>query len=145
MTRAYDARRGRAKRSIGTEGFPDNCQQRFILTAPDFRAVANPKQTSIATHPTQQTSLKFPSGLDRHLLLVAAVKPKNPRYFEVDLRQDVLDKLTAYSAKNFKTLAIEDFNQSGMPALHTRKTRAIVRSGFYEFRQQWKYKVKLYT
>ncbi|MEG4106474.1 hypothetical protein [Microcoleus sp. S13_C5] len=106
MTRAYDARHGRAKRSIGTEGFPDNCQQRFILTAPDFRAVANPKKTSIATHPTQQTSLKFPSGLDRHLLLVAAVKPENPRYFEVDLRQDVLDKLMAYSAKNFKTLAI---------------------------------------
>ncbi|MEG5062564.1 hypothetical protein QUB33_02960 [Microcoleus sp. B3-A4] len=145
MTRACDARRGRAKRSIGTEGFPDNCQQRFILTAPDFRAVANPKKTSIATHPTQQTSLKFPSGLDRHLLLVAAVKPENPRYFEVDLRQDVLDKLTAYSAKNFKTLAIEDLNQSGMPALHTRRTRAIVRCGFYEFRQQWEYKVKLYT
>ncbi|MBD1810316.1 hypothetical protein NDA07_09975 [Microcoleus vaginatus DQ-U2] len=145
MTRAYDARRGRAKRSIGTEGFPDNCQQRFILTAPDFRAVANPKKTSIATHPTQQTSLKFPSGLDRHLLLVAAVKPENPRYFEVELRQDVLDKLTAYSAKNFKTLAIEDLNQSGMPALHTRRTRAIVRCGFYEFRQQWEYKVKLYT
>ncbi|MEG5039256.1 hypothetical protein NDI43_21040 [Microcoleus vaginatus GB2-A3] len=136
MTRAYDARRGRAKRSIGTEGFPDNCQQRFILTAPDFRAVANPKKTSIATHPTQQTSLKFPSGIDRHLLLVAAVKPENPRYFEVDLRQDVLDKLTAYSAKNFKTLAIEDLNQSGMPALHTRRTRAIVRCGFYEFRQR---------
>ncbi|MEG4581661.1 hypothetical protein QUA71_18905 [Microcoleus sp. MON1_C5] len=145
MTRAYDARRGRAKRSIGTEGFPDNCQQRFILTAPDFRAVANPKKTSIATHPTQQTSLKFPSGIDRHLLLVAAVKPENPRYFEVDLRQEVLDKLTAYSAKNFKTLAIEDLNQSGMPALHTRRTRAIVRRGFYEFRQQWEYKVKLYT
>ncbi|MEG5033839.1 hypothetical protein [Microcoleus sp. AT3-D2] len=44
MTRAYDARRGRAKRSIGTEGFADNCQQKFILTAPDFRAVANPKK-----------------------------------------------------------------------------------------------------
>ncbi|MEG4278292.1 hypothetical protein QUA62_12550 [Microcoleus sp. MON1_C1] len=145
MTRAYDARRGRAKRSIGTEGFPDNCQQRFILTAPDFRAVANPKKTSIATHPTQQTSLKFPSGIDRHLLLVAAVKPENPRYFEVDLRQEVLDKLTAYSATNFKTLAIEDMNQSGMPALHTRRTRAIMRCGFYEFRQQWEYKVKLYT
>ncbi|MEG3919195.1 hypothetical protein [Microcoleus sp. POL10_C6] len=43
MTGAYDDRRGRAKRSIGTEGFPDNCQKRFILTAPDFRAVANPK------------------------------------------------------------------------------------------------------
>ncbi|MEG4234804.1 hypothetical protein QUA40_22280 [Microcoleus sp. Pol11C3] len=139
MTRAYDASRGRAKRLIGTEGFPDNCQQRFILTAPDFRAVANPKKTSIATHPIQQTSLKFPSGLDWHLLLVAAVKPENPRYFEVDLRQDVLDKLTAYSAKNFKTLAIEDLNQSGMPALHTRRTRAIVRCGFYEFRQQWEY------
>ena len=83
-------------------------------------AVANPKKTSIATHPTQQTSLKFPSGIDRHLLLVAAVKPENPRYFEVDLRKDVLDKLTAYSAKNFKTLAIEDLNQSGMPALHAR-------------------------
>ncbi|MEG4853370.1 hypothetical protein QUB10_21090 [Microcoleus sp. B5-D4] len=54
------------------------------------------------------------------MLLVAAVKPENPRYFEVDLRQDVLEKLTAYSAKNFKTLAIEDLNQSGMPALHTR-------------------------
>ncbi|MEG4067639.1 hypothetical protein QUA42_09825 [Microcoleus sp. Pol11C2] len=136
MTRAYDARRGRAKRSIGTEGFPDNCQQRFILTAPDFRAVANPKKTLIATHPTQQTSLKVPSGLDRHLLLVAAVKPENPRYFEVDLRQDVLEKLTAYSAKNFKTLAIEDLNQSGMPALHTRRTPAIVQCGFYEFRQR---------
>ncbi|MEG4856968.1 hypothetical protein QUB75_04335 [Microcoleus sp. K1-B6] len=136
MTRAYDASRGRAKMSIGTEGFPDNCQQRFILTAPDFRAVANPKKTSIATPPTQQTSLKFPSGLDRHLLLVAAVKPENPRYFEVDLRQDVLEKLTAYSAKNFKTLAIEDLNQSGMPALHTRRTRAIVQGGFYEFRQR---------
>jgi hypothetical protein len=145
MTRAYDASRGRAKRSIGTEGFPDNCQQRFILTAPDFRAVANPKKTSIATHPTQQTSLKFPSGIDRHLLLVAAVKPENPRYFEVDLRQEVLDKLTAYSATNFKTLAIEDLNQSGMPALHTRRTRAIVRCGFYKFRQPWEYKVKLYT
>ncbi len=145
MTRAYDASRGRAKRSIGTEGFPDNCQQRFILTAPDFRAVANPKKTSIATHPTQQTSLKFPSSLDRHLLLVAAVKPENPRYFEVDLRQEVLDKLTAYSATNFKTLAIEDLNQSGMPALHTRRTRAIVRCGFYKFRQPWEYKVKLYT
>ncbi|MEG5102218.1 MULTISPECIES: hypothetical protein [unclassified Microcoleus] len=67
--------------------------------------MANPKKTSIATHPTQQTSLKFPSGIDRHLLLVAAVKPENPWYFEVDLRQDVLEKLTAYSAKNFKTLA----------------------------------------
>lgn len=139
MTRAYDARRRRAKRSIGTEGFPDNFQHRFILTAPNFRAVANPKKTSIATHPTQQTSLKFPSGIDRHLLLVAAVKPENPRYFEVDLRQDVLDKLTAYSAKNFKTLAIEGLNQSGMPALHPRRTRAIVRCGFYEFRQQWEY------
>jgi hypothetical protein len=139
MTRAYDARCRRAKRSIGTEGFPDNCQQRFILTAPDFRAVANPKKTSIATHPTQQTSLKFPSGIDRHLLLAAAVKPENPRYFEVNLRQDVLDKLTAYSAKNFKTLAIEDLNQSGMPALHTRRTSAIVRYGFYEFKQQWEY------
>lgn len=130
MTRAYDARRGRAKRSIGSEGFPDNCQQRFILTAPDFRAVANPKKTSIATHPTQETSLKFPSGLDRHLLLVAAVKPENLRYFEVDLRKDVLDKLTAYSAKNFKTLALEDLNQSGMPAFDTRRARAIVGNGF---------------
>src|SRR6476469_6375667 len=111
MTRAYDARHGRAKRSIGTEGFPDNCQQRFILTAPDFRDVANPQKTSIATHPTQLTSLKFPSGIDRHLLLVAAVKPENPWYFEVDPRKDVLDKLTADSAKNFKTLAIEDLNQ----------------------------------
>jgi hypothetical protein len=120
MTRAYDARRLRAKKSIGSEGFPDNCQQRFILTAPDFRAVANPKKSSIATHPTQQTSLKFPSGIDRHLLLVAGVKPQNPWYFEVDLRKDVLDKLTAYSAKNFKTLALEDLNQSGRPALHTR-------------------------
>src|SRR4028118_2256674 len=128
MTRAYDARRGRAKRSIGSKGFPDNCQQRFILKASDFRAVANPKKTSIATHPTQQTTLKFPSGIDRHLL-VAAVKPENPRYFEVDLRKDVLDKLTAYSAKNFKTLAIEDLNQSGMPALHTRRARAIVGNG----------------
>lgn len=107
--------------------------------------MANPKKTSIATHPTQQTTLKFPSGIDRHLLLVAAVKPENPRYFEVDLRKDVLDKLTAYSAKNFKTLAIEDLNQSGMPALHTRRARAIVGNGFYEFRQQWEYKVKLYT
>ncbi|MEG4090581.1 hypothetical protein [Microcoleus sp. Pol12B4] len=73
------------------------------------------------------------------MLLVAAVKPENPRYFEVALRQDVLDKLTAYSAKNFKTLAIKGLNQSGMPALHTRRTRAIVRYGFYEFRQQWEY------
>ncbi|MEG4010099.1 hypothetical protein QUA41_26680 [Microcoleus sp. Pol11C1] len=73
------------------------------------------------------------------MVLVAAVKPENPRYFEVDLRQDVLDKRTAYSAKNFKTLAIEDLNQSGMPALHTRRTRAVVRYGFYEFRQQWEY------
>ncbi|MEG4202389.1 hypothetical protein QUA20_00415 [Microcoleus sp. Pol7_A1] len=145
MTRAYDASRGRAKRSIGSEGFPDNCQQRFILTAPDFRAGPKPKKTLSATHPTQQTSLKFPSGIDRHLLLVAAVKPENPRYFEVDLRKDALDKLTAYSAKNFKTLAAEDLKQSGMPALHSRSARAIVRCGFYEFRQQWEYKVKLYT
>ncbi|MEG4515144.1 MULTISPECIES: hypothetical protein [unclassified Microcoleus] len=80
------------------------------------------------------------------MLLVAAVKPENPRYFEVALRQDVLDKLTAYSAKNFKTLAIEDLNQSGMPALHTRRTRAIVRYGFYEFKQRrGNTKVKLYT
>jgi hypothetical protein len=64
------------------------------------------------------------------LLLVAAVKPENPWYFEVDPRKDVLDKLTADSAKNFKTLAIEDLNQSGMPALHTRRVRAIVRGGF---------------
>ncbi|MEG3957838.1 hypothetical protein [Microcoleus sp. herbarium2] len=121
MTRAYDASLRRAKRSIGSEGYPDNCQQRFILTAPNFRAVANPKKSSLATHPTQQTSLKFPSsGIDRHLLLVAAVKPENPWYFEVDLRKDVLDKLTADEAKNFKTLALEDLNQSGMPALHTR-------------------------
>jgi hypothetical protein len=120
MTRAYDAGRLRAKKSIGSEGFPDNCQQRFILTAPDFRAVANPKKSSMATHPTQQTSLKFPSGIERHLLLVAAVKPQNPWYFEVDLRKDVLDKLTADEAKNFKTLALEDLNQSGRPALHTR-------------------------
>jgi hypothetical protein len=120
MTRAYDASLRRAKRSIGSEGFPDNCQQRLILTAPDFRAVANPKKSSIATHPTQQTSLKFPSGIDGHLLLVAAVKPQNPWYFEVDLRKDVLDKLTADEAKNFKTLALEDLNQSGRPALHTR-------------------------
>jgi hypothetical protein len=119
MTRAYDARCWRAKKSIGSEGFPDNCQQRFILTAPDFRAVANPKKSSIATHPTQQTSLKFPSGIERHLLLVAAVKPQNPWYFEVDLGKDVLDKLTADEAKNFKTLALEELNQSGRPALHT--------------------------
>jgi hypothetical protein len=31
-----------------------------------------------------------------------------------------LDKLTANEAKNFKTLALEDLNQSGRPALHTR-------------------------
>jgi len=79
------------------------------------------------------------------LLLVAAVKPQNPWYFEVDLRKDVLDKLTAYSAKNFKTVALEDLNQSGRAALHTRRSRAIVLRGFYEFRQQWEYKVKLYT
>ena len=136
MTRAYDASLRRAKRSIGSEGFPDNCQQRFILTAPDFRAVANPKKSSIATYPTQLPSLKFPSGIDRHLLLVAAVKPQNPWYFEVDLRKDVLDKLTADEAKNFKTLALEDLNQSGRPALHTRRSRAIVLRGFYEFRQR---------
>ncbi|MEG4496429.1 hypothetical protein QUB05_25945 [Microcoleus sp. F10-C6] len=33
--------------------------------------------------------------------------------------KDVLYKLTAYSAKNFKTLALEDFSLSGMPALPT--------------------------
>ncbi|MEG3925812.1 hypothetical protein [Microcoleus sp. D3_18a_C4] len=97
--------------------------------------MANPKKTSIATHPTQQTSLKFPSGIDRHLLLVAAVKPENPRYFEVDLRQDVLDKLTYILSQKLQNFGIEGLNPSGMPALHTRRTRASVRCGFYEFRQ----------
>jgi hypothetical protein len=112
---------GKQKDRSAVASFPENCQQRFILTAPDFRAVANPKKTSIATHPTQQTSLKLPSGIDRLFrLLVAAVKPENPGYFEVFTSQDVWPQVTAYSAKNFKTLAIEDLNQSSMPALHMK-------------------------
>ncbi|MEG3840569.1 hypothetical protein [Microcoleus sp. herbarium14] len=72
-----------------------------------------PKNTSLATHPTQQTSLKFPSGIDRLLwLLVAAAKPENPGYFEVDLHSPCValplegilsQKLPAQEGRSSKT------------------------------------------
>lgn len=59
------------------------------------------------------------------------------------IRQNFLNKLTTYLAKNFQVVCIEDLNVSGMLKFG-KLAGAVAMLGFYEFRRQLDYKCKLY-
>lgn len=60
------------------------------------------------------------------------------------MRRDFLNKLTAYLAKTFQVICIEDLNVSGMLKFG-KLAGAVSLLRFYEFRRQLEYKCKLYT
>lgn len=59
-----------------------------------------------------------------------------------NIRQDALHKLTTYLSSHFSSIVIEDLNVSGM-LKNRHLSRAIADIGFYEFRRQLDYKVRM--
>jgi putative transposase len=59
------------------------------------------------------------------------------------IRKNYLHELTTYLAKTFKIVCIEDLNVSGMLKFG-KLAGAVAMLGFYEFRRQLEYKVKLF-
>ena len=58
-------------------------------------------------------------------------------------RKDTLHKISAYLTSQYKRIAIEDLNVSGMLKNH-KLSRALSDLGFFEFRRQLGYKSKMY-
>jgi putative transposase len=58
------------------------------------------------------------------------------------IRQDALHKLTSGLADNYQTVVIEDLNVRGMMA-NSKLSAAIADMGFYEFRRQLGYKIRM--
>jgi putative transposase len=60
-----------------------------------------------------------------------------------NIRKDALHKTSSYLTSQYKSIAIEDLNVSGMLKNH-KLSRAISDLGFYELRRQLEYKAKMY-
>ena len=60
-----------------------------------------------------------------------------------NIRKDTLHKITSYLTSEYKSIAIENLNVSGMLKNH-KLSRAISDLGFYELRRQLEYKSKMY-
>jgi putative transposase len=64
-------------------------------------------------------------------------------YFVSESRKQALHELTSYLSKNFKKVAIEDLNVSGM-LKNRRLSKSIIDSGFGMFKEQLSYKCDMY-
>ena len=60
-----------------------------------------------------------------------------------NIRKDALHKISSYLTSQYKSIAIENLNVSGMLKNH-KLSRAISDLGFYELRRQLDYKAKMY-
>jgi putative transposase len=60
-----------------------------------------------------------------------------------NIRRDATHKLTTRLAKTYRTIGIEDLNVRGM-VRNRCLARSIMDGGFFEFRRQLTYKVRLY-
>jgi len=58
------------------------------------------------------------------------------------IRQDTLHRLTTGLTRNYSAVVIEDLNVKGMTA-NSKLSKAVADTGFYEFRRQLEYKMKM--
>ncbi|WP_242031065.1 helix-turn-helix domain-containing protein [Anabaena sp. FACHB-1237] len=138
-----------------------NKQQRLLLeqhagvaTQAWNQGLALCQQVLIDNKLNPQDKIKFPTAIDLHKWLVAAVKSCHPWYYQVskctpqyelrylseaNIRKDTLHKITTCISKNHAVIGIEDLNVSGMLA-NGKLSKAIADMGCDQFRRQLEYK-----